>query len=51
MHADHVELAASLHRFSGADVYKLTALRADTARPTFLLGHDDGEQLSGADDS
>jgi hypothetical protein len=38
-------IAASFHRFIGVDSYDLTALRADLARFTFLLGCDDGEQL------
>jgi hypothetical protein len=44
---DHAQLAASLRRFIGTDGYDLTALRTDLARFSFLLGHDDGEQLSG----
>jgi hypothetical protein len=42
---DRDQLAASFHRFIGVDSYDLTALRADLARFTFLLGCDDGEQL------
>jgi hypothetical protein len=49
--ADHAELAASFHRFIGADGYDVTALRTDLARFTFLLGHDDGEQLFGTDEN
>jgi hypothetical protein len=44
---DHAQLAASFGRFMGTDGYDLTQLRADLARFTFLLGHDDGEQLFG----
>jgi len=44
---DHAQLTASLTRFVGADGYNLTQLRTDLARFTFLLGHDDGEQLFG----
>jgi hypothetical protein len=36
-----------LGRYVGTDGYDLTALRADLARCTFLLGQDDGEQLFG----
>ncbi len=46
---DHAQLATSFQRFIGADGYDLTALRTDLARFTFLLGHDDGEQLFGTD--
>jgi hypothetical protein len=46
---DHAQLAASFHRFIGAEGYDLTALRTDLARFTFLLGDDDGEQLFGTD--
>jgi hypothetical protein len=42
-------LAESFHRFMGVDTYDLTDLRTDLARFTFLLGHDDGEQLFGGD--
>jgi len=48
--ADRDQLAASFHRFVGTDSYDLTALRADLARFTFLLGQDDGEQLFGHDE-
>lgn len=48
---DHAQLAASFQRFIGADGYDLTALRTDLARFTFLLGHDDGEQLFGTDEN
>jgi len=44
---DHAQLAASFHRFIGAEGYDLTALATDLARFTFLLGHDDGEHLFG----
>lgn len=40
-------LTASFRRFVGADGYELTELRRDLARFSFLLGHDDGEQLFG----
>jgi hypothetical protein len=36
-----------VRRFAGTDGYDLTALRPDLARFSFLLGHDDGEQLFG----
>lgn len=44
---DRSQLAALFSRFTGADAYDVTDLRADLARFTFLLGHDDGEQLFG----
>jgi hypothetical protein len=44
---DHAELAASFHRFIGTEDYNTTQLGNDLARFTFLLGHDDGEQLFG----
>jgi hypothetical protein len=44
---DHAQLAASFSRFIGTQGYDLTELRTDLARFTFLLGHDDGEQLFG----
>ena len=44
---DHAQLAASFRRFTGTDGDDLTELRTDLARFTFLLGHDDGEQLFG----
>ena len=44
---DHTQLEASFRRFMGVDGYDLTELRTDLARFTFLLGHDDGEQLFG----
>jgi hypothetical protein len=47
---DQEQLAASFGHFVGTDNYDLTALRADLARFTFLLGHDDGEQLFGTDE-
>ena len=48
---DQAQLSASLHRFVGVEGYDLTTLRTDLARFTFLLGHDDGEQLFGTDES
>jgi hypothetical protein len=45
--ADQPQLTASFQRFMGVDGYDLTELRSDLARFTFLLGHDDGEQLFG----
>jgi hypothetical protein len=47
--ADSPRLAESFHRFMGVDAYDLADLRTDLARFTFLLGHDDGEQLFGQD--
>jgi hypothetical protein len=47
---DQAQLAASFGRFVGNDGYDITALRSDLARFTFLLGHDDGEQLFGNDE-
>jgi hypothetical protein len=44
---DHAQLAASSGRFIGTQGYDLAELRTDLARFTFLLGHDDGEQLFG----
>ena len=44
---DHAQLADSFHRFMAVDGYDLADLRTDLARFTFLLGHDDGEQLFG----
>jgi hypothetical protein len=44
---DQAQLAASFGRYVGTDGYDLTELRTDAARFTFLLGHDDGEQLFG----
>ncbi len=44
---DRSQLAALFSRFMGTDAYDVTDLRADLARFTFLLGHDDGEQLFG----
>lgn len=44
---DKSHLAASFSRFVGVDAYDVTELRTDLARFTFLLGHDDGEQLFG----
>lgn len=46
---DQSQLAASLSRYVDTDRYHLTELRTDLARFTFLLGHNDGEQLSGTD--
>lgn len=46
---DQEQLAVSFRRFVGTDNYDLDGLRADLARFTFLLGHDDGEQLFGTD--
>jgi len=43
-------LADSFGRQVGTDGHDLTALRADRARFSFLLGHDDGAQLFGHDD-
>ena len=48
---DHAQLTTSLARFVGVDGYNLTQLRTDLAQFTFLLGHDDGEQLFGTDHS
>lgn len=45
---DRPHLAASFSRFVGDDAYDITELHTDLARFTFLLGHDDGEQLFGA---
>ncbi|MCW2598108.1 MAG: hypothetical protein JWP39_3996 [Jatrophihabitans sp.] len=47
---DHDQLAGSFTRFMGSDGYDLNGLRTDLARFTFLLGHDDGEQLFGSDE-
>ena len=44
---DQAQLAASCGRFMGTLGYDLADLRTDLARFTFLLGHDDGEQLFG----
>jgi hypothetical protein len=48
---DSPHLAASFQHFVGVDAYDLTDLRTDLARFTFLLGHDDGEQLFDGDQS
>ena len=48
---DHAPLAASFGRFMGTQGYDLADLRTDLARFTFLLGHDDGEQLFGTDEN
>jgi hypothetical protein len=45
--AGHAQHAASFGRFIGTQGYDLAELRTDLARFTFLLGHDDGEQLFG----
>ena len=47
---DHAQLGASFGRFIGTPGYDLAELRTDLARFTFLLGHDDGEQLFGHDE-
>jgi hypothetical protein len=44
---DHAQLGVSFGRFIGTPGYDLAELRTDLARFTFLLGHDDGEQLFG----
>jgi hypothetical protein len=49
--ADHAQLAASFGRFIGTQGYDLAELRTDLARFTFLLGHDDGEQLFGTSEA
>ena len=46
---DSPQLAASFHRFVGAEGYDLNALRTDLARFAFLLGADDGSDLFGLD--
>lgn len=46
---DQEQLVVSFRGFVGTDNYDLAALRTDLARFTFLLGHDDGEQLFGTD--
>jgi cell wall assembly regulator SMI1 len=46
---DSPRLAESFQAFIGVDAYDLADLRTDLARFTFLLGHDDGEQLFGSD--
>jgi hypothetical protein len=46
---DRQQLAQSLNNFIGADAYDLTDLHTDLARFTFLLGHNDGQQLFGGD--
>jgi len=48
---DHAQLAASFGLFTGTDGYDLTKLRTDLVRFTFLLGHDDGEQLFGPEET
>jgi hypothetical protein len=47
---DHAQLAASFGRYMGTQGYDLAELRTDLARFTFLLGHDDGQQLFGHDE-
>jgi hypothetical protein len=49
--ADHAQLGASFGRFIGTPGYDLAELRTDLARFTFLLGHDDGEQLFGTSEA
>lgn len=45
---DQDQIADSFARFMGTDGHDhLTELRSDLARFSFLLGHDDGEQLFG----
>jgi hypothetical protein len=48
---DHAQLGASFGRFIGTQGYDLAELRTDLARFTFLLGHDDGEQLFGTSEA
>jgi len=48
---DHAQLGASSGRFIGTPGYDLAELRTDLARFTFLLGHDDGEQLFGTSEA
>ena len=48
---DHAQLAASSGQFMGTQGYDLAELRTDLARFTFLLGHDNGEQLSGTSEN
>jgi hypothetical protein len=48
---DHTQLAVSFGCFIGTDGYDLTELRTDLARFTFPLGHDDGEQFFGHDET
>lgn len=45
--ADRELLTQSLQRFLGVDAYDTDDLHADLARFTFLLGHNDGEDLFG----
>ena len=42
---DPERLAPLLERFVGHPAYNIEQLRTDLQRFTFLLGHDDGEQL------
>jgi len=44
---DHAPLAAPFGRFIGTDGPDLAELRTDLAHTTFLIGHNDGEQLFG----
>jgi hypothetical protein len=46
---DRAVISQSLRRFIGIDAYDLPDLHDDLARFTFLLGHNDGEQLFGSD--
>ncbi len=48
---DRAQLADSFARFVGIDSYNTADLRTDLARFTFLLGHDNGEQLFGMGES
>ena len=48
---DHAQLAASFSRSIGTPGDDLAELRTDLARFTFLLGHDDGEQLFGTSEA
>ncbi len=43
--ADPEDLAPSLARFVGHPAYSIEQLRTELHHFTFLLGHDDGEQL------
>jgi hypothetical protein len=45
--SDPATLTGSLEKFTGGTAYTTGTLRDDLARFTFLLGHDDGEQLFG----
>ncbi len=48
MSAEHHHLDASLRHFVGNVAYDIDQLRADLARITFLLGHDDAKPRSPA---